>query len=180
MLAPSVWRYFQEGLAPATHRSYDSAVKKFDKFCDSFRVSDPFPVTETLLCSFAAYLGDQGLSSQTMRSYLAGVRNMQLSLGLPDPRDHSSLPILRRVQAGIKRANLGSGTARVRLPVTPRLLRQIKQQLEAIHHKERVAIWAVGCMAFFGCFRLGELLLESTASFDQHRQLAWGDVCGGR
>ena len=168
-LAPSVWRYFQEGLAPATCRSYDSAVKKFDKFCDNFRVTDPFLVTETLPCSFAAYLGDQGLSSKTIRSYLAGV-------GLLDPRDHSSLPILCRVQAGIKRANLGTGTARVRLPVTPQLLRQIKQQLEAIHHNERVVFCAVYCVAFFWCFRLGELLLESTASFDQHRHLAWGDV----
>ena len=151
MLVPSVQRYFQEDLAPATCRSYDSAVKKFDKFCDSFRVSDPFPVTETLLCSFAAYLGDQGLSSQTIRSYLAGVRNMQLSMGLPDPRDHSSLPILRRVQEGIKRANLGSGTARVRLPVTPRLLRQIKQKREwrsgqsAVWHSLDVFGWASYC-----------------------------------
>ena len=31
---------------------------------------------------------------------LAAVRNMQISLGLPDPRDHSSLPMLRGVQAG--------------------------------------------------------------------------------
>ena len=101
---------------------------------------------------------------------------MQHSLGLPDPRDHSSLPILRHVQAGIKHANLGTGTARVRLPVTPQLLWQIKQKLEAIHHNERVVIWAVSCVALFGCFRLGELLLESTASFDQHRHSAWGDV----
>ena len=37
-------------------------------------------------------------------------------------------------------------------------------------------LWAVAASAFFGFFRLGELLLESTASFNPARSLAWGDV----
>ena len=99
-----------------------------------------------------------------------------LNLGLPNLRDQSSLPILKRVQAGIKRARLGTTSAKVRLPVTPPLLRQLRQYLDATAHKERVAMWAICCMAFFGCFRLGELLLESPNSFDQQYQLTWGDV----
>ena len=149
----SVQRNFQEGLASSTRRSYDTAMKTFDTFCSTFQLPDPFPVTETVLCSFAAYLADQGLSLQTVKSYLAGVRNMQLSLGLPDPRDQSSLPILKHVQAGIKRARLRTTPARVRLPVTPPLLRQLRQYLEATAHIDRVEMWAICCMAFFGCFR---------------------------
>ena len=84
-LAPSVQHYFQEGLAPSTRRSYDSARKKFSTFCDRFKVSDPFPVTEHLLCSFAAFMADSNLATQTVKSYLAAIRNTQLSLGLPDP-----------------------------------------------------------------------------------------------
>ena len=133
-------------------------------------------MTEMTLCSFAAYLADQHLSPQTIKSYLAGIRNVQLSLGLPDPRDQSSLPILHRVQTGIRRASLGTTPARVRLPVTPSLLQPLQQYLEATVHEERIVIWVICCAAFFGCFRLGELLLESPASFDQQRHLAWGDV----
>jgi hypothetical protein len=153
-------------------------MKKFHTFCERFQVSDPFPITEGLMCSYAAHLADQGLAPQTIKSYLAGVRNMQLSLGLPDPRDHSSLPILRRVQAGISRARLATGntSAKTRLPITPPILRQIKQSLEASAHQDRVIMWAVCCTAFFGCFRLGELLLDTPPSFDQRRHLAWGDV----
>ena len=175
-LGPSVRRYFQEGLAPATHRSYDTAARRFGSFCERFQLVEPFPVSQTMLCSFAAHLADQGLSPQTIKTYLAGVRNMQLSLGLPDPRDQSSLRMLRRVLAGISRANHGTTSARVRLPVTPSLLRQICHYLEATVHNERVVLWAICCLAFFGCFRLGELLLESPASFDHRRHLAWGDV----
>ena len=126
-----------------------------------------------MLYSFAAYLADQGLSPQTIKSYLPGVRNIQLSLGFPNPRDQASLPILKRVQAGIKRDRLGTTPASVRLPVTPPLLRQLRQYLDATAHKERVAMWAICCMAFFGCFRLGELLLESPNSFDQQYHLTW-------
>ena len=84
-----------------------------------FAVHSPFPVSEQLLCCFAAYLADQGLAPQTGKSYLSAIRSMQISLGLPDPRDQSSLPVLKRVQAGISRARLARGAAvRVRFPIT--------------------------------------------------------------
>ena len=107
LLAGSI--YFQEGLALTTRRSYNSTMKKFSTFCDRFQVSDPFPVTEHLLCSFAAFMADSGFATQTVKSYLAAIRNTQLSLGLPDRREQSLLPILKRVLAGIGRSRLGCG-----------------------------------------------------------------------
>ena len=176
-LAPSVQHYFQEGLAPSTRRSYDSAMKKFSTFCDRFQVSDPFPVTEHLLCSFAAFMADSGLATQTVKSYIAAIRNTQLSLGLPDPREQSSPPILKRVLAGIGRSRLGSGQrSRVCLSVTATLLRDIRRELERSAHLERLVLWAVCCTAFFGFFRLGELLLTRQLYFDSRLHLSWGDM----
>ena len=83
-MAPSVQL---AGLAPFPLKSYHTAMKRFGNFCVKFNVLNPFPVNETLLCSFAAYLADEGLAPQTGKSYLAAVRNMPLSLGLPDPRE---------------------------------------------------------------------------------------------
>ena len=122
-------------------------------------------------------MAEGGLAPQTIKLYLAAVRNAQLSLGLPDPRDKSSLPILKRVQAGISRARLGRGQpSRIRLPVTAKLLRQIRSALEYNDHPEKRLIWAVCCTAFFGFFCLGELLLASGTEFDKTRHLAWGDM----
>ena len=45
----------------------------------------PLPVNEQLLRQFAAFLAQQGLSSQTVKTYLAAIRNLQISLGFPDP-----------------------------------------------------------------------------------------------
>ena len=152
-------------------------MKKFTAFCTTYHILDPFPVTEYLLCAFAAFLADEGLSPQSIKSYLAAVRNTQLSLGLPDPREQSSLPLLKRVQAGISRVRLGrQQAARVRLPITGQVLRQVKAELERSRNPERVTVWAVSCVAFFGFFRLGELLLTSREAFNPRLHLAWGDV----
>ena len=108
---------------------------------------------------------------------MAAIRNTQLSLGLPDPREQSSLPILKRVQAGISRVRLGRGQpSRVRLPITAQVLRRIKGALECSAHPEKELLWAVSCTAFFGFFRLGELLLSSAANFNPRLHLAWGDM----
>ena len=176
-LAPSVHRYFQAGLAPSTHKTYQTAMKRFDTYCTRYSINDPFPVNEMLLCSFAAYLADEGLAPQTIKTYLAALRNTQLSLGLPDPREKSSLPILKRVQAGISRVRLQKGThKRVRLPITIKILRAIHAHLATSSGPDREVFWAIATSAFFGFFRLGELLLPKGTQWDQQCHLSWGDV----
>ena len=153
-LAPSIQHYFDQGLAQSTLKTYNAAMKRFHAFCVKFKLLSPFPVSEYLLCGFAAFLADQGLAPQTAKCYLAAVRNMQLSLGLPDPRDHSSLPMLKRVLAGISRARMSQQVApRVRLPITAPLLARMQVALQQSAHPDRVLIWAVACLAFFGIFR---------------------------
>ena len=152
-------------------------MKRFTTFCAKYNVSDPFPVSEYLLCGFATFLAEDGLAPQSVKSYLAAVRNTQLSLGLPDPREQSTLPVLKRVQLGISRSRLGrQQSSKVRLPITGQVLRRVKAELEQSRHPEGVVLWAVCCVAFFGFFRLGELLLASRDAFNPSLHLAWGDV----
>ena len=99
------------------------------------------------------------LMKALVRRYLAAVRSLQISLGLPDLRDQSSFPMLKRVQAGIQRARALSGSSsRTRLPITAAVLGHIGAQLESSSHSHKELLWAVVCTAFFGFFRLGELL----------------------
>ena len=102
---------------------------------------------------------------------------MQISLGLPDPRQQSALTNLQRVQAGICRAQmLRRSPPRTQLPITASVLLQIKATLQAACDQDKVLIWAVTCTAFFVFVRLGELLLETTTQFRPTVHLAWGDV----
>ena len=176
-MAPSVQNYFNQDLAQSTQKSYSTAMKRFHMFCTKFSLSTPFPLSEYTLCCFAAYLADEGLAPQTAKTYLSAVRNMQLLFGLPDPRDHSSLPMLKRVLAGISRARLSCQiTPRVRLPITGSILTRIHSALLQSSHLDRLLIWAVASLAFFGFFRLGELLVESPEMYNPSTSLSWGDV----
>ena len=125
--------------------------------CTMHGIEDPFPVSERTLCHFAAFLADNGKAHQTIVTYLSALRNAQISMGLPDPRDQSSHPVLKRIHAGIQRT-LAAGSAhprRVRLPVTVPMLRAIRSTLDTASDPERELIWAVASLAFFGFFRLG-------------------------
>ena len=176
-LEDSVQHYFQQGLAPSTQNAYKAATRRFHTFCAKYNVWNPFPVSEKLLCAFVAYLANDGLAPQTCKSYLAAVRNIQLSLGLPDPREQSSLPVLKRVQAGISRARmLRGGQAKLRLPITIQILEGLFDTLMRHPTPENTVIWAIAAVAFFGFFRLGELLLTSGGEFNPAIHLAWGDV----
>ena len=106
-------------------------MKRFATFCELHNIHNLFPLTELLLCYYASYLADQGLAPQTVKAYLAAVRSEQIKLGLPDPRDQSSLSLLKRIQAGINRVQKGQAKQRVRLPITPPILCQIKTHLTA-------------------------------------------------
>ena len=91
----------------------------------------PFSVTERTLCYFAAFLAEKGLAPQTIQCYLLALRNAQLSMGLPDPRDQSSLLLLKRVQTGIKRVRASRGVhhQKIRLPITLTMLESIRKVL---------------------------------------------------
>ncbi len=149
----------------------------FYTFCTQYTIGTPFPVTEMLLCSFAVHLAEQGLAPQTIKGYLSAVRNIQLSLGLPDPREKSSLPVLKRVQAGIQRVRATKGPpSQLRLPITAAVLEQIGAHMRQSNLPQKDMLWAVCCTAFFGFFRLGELLPVSQASISLSTSLMWGDI----
>ncbi|KAL5514951.1 hypothetical protein EMCRGX_G000046 [Ephydatia muelleri] len=102
-------------------------------------------------------LADDGLAPQTIKSYLSAVQSMQLSLRLPPPRDQSSLPILKRVLDGLIRdKSLG--------------------ELDTAASPDSMVYWAIATTAFFGFFRLGELLVEAETLYNSALHLSWGDV----
>ena len=138
-------------------------------------------MTEYLLCCFATYLVDQNLTPQSISTYMylaeAAVCNTQLSLGLPDPQEQSSFPILKTVQRGVSCTCLGHPQAsQVRLPITSQVLCRVKSELERLDHPESWVLWVACCVAFFGFFHFSELLLSACEDFNARLHFTWGDV----
>ena len=104
---------------------------------------------------------------------------MQVVLGLPEPRQFSSLPRLKLVQSGIQRTQLerSPGNTRIRLSITSDILIKIRSHWSQVDPSPTyVMLWAAAVLCFFGFFRSGEITLPSTKAFDQSQHLAWGDI----
>lgn len=104
---------------------------------------------------------------------------MQISLGLPEPKEYSSLPRLRLVQSGIQRTHAQRVPIpkQIRLPITPAILLQLKVYWKG-HCLDYNAtmLWAAATVCFFGFFRAGEITIPTASGFDPTRHLAWGDI----
>ena len=103
---------------------------------------------------------------------------MQISLGLPEPREFSSLPRLRLVQAGIQRMYLQHQTnPKICLPITPTILLQLHRYWSPrATDCDIIMIWGACTTCFFGFFRAGEIMLPNEKLFNVAHHLAWGDV----
>ena len=66
--------------------------------------------------------------------------------------------------------------SRPRLPITVAVMDRIRAYLVQSDHLHKDVVWAICCTAFFGFFRLGELLPESRAQITPAVSLMWGDV----
>ena len=149
-------------------------MHRFYKFCVTYNVTSPFPLSEQLLCTYASYLADQQLASQTIKSYLSALRSWQILLGLSDPREKSSLPVLKRVQAGISRMRATERlSGQDKTPHNSSPLEEDQTGPGQVVKPSRARDLG---RAFVGFFRLGEFLPDSVGSFNESTCLSWGDV----
>ena len=177
-LDQAVQYFCDKGIAESTHKTYQSALRKFAHFCSTFSIVSPFPVSEALLCYYSSFLACENLTPQTIKTYLAALRHTQVVLGLPEPSQLSSLPRLKLVQAGIQRAHaLSQCTSRIRLPITPAILLKLRSYWNSLPTSpDRTVLWAAATICFFGFFRSGEITLPTTSAFDPSMHLSWGDL----
>ena len=126
---------------------------------------------------FAAFLAGQGLRWQTIKSYLAAVRNLHIRAGLPFPGQDESLPRLQLLLRGIRRVASQRPPTRPRLPITPSILRRVGATLKSQEATwDRRMIWAAMNLCFFGFLRSGEICCPSVSHFDPTCHLSPADL----
>ena len=60
-------------------------------------------MSESILCKFVSYLASEGLKHRSIKTYLSGVRYLQIRSGFPDPFHGSHMPRLDYTVRGVKR-----------------------------------------------------------------------------
>ena len=118
MLEESLQEYFTSGLATGTLRAYTSAKKRYMQFCSHFKLA-PLPLTEKTMGLFATYLAAQGLTPQSITSYISAIRHLQIAAGLGALQTEQWAG-LHYVIRGIKHTHAMPNW--VCLPITPNIL----------------------------------------------------------
>ena len=175
-LEGAVLRYYVAGLSTSTHRTYQAAERRYLSFCNSFSIP-ALPATEANLCYFAACLAQQGLTEGSIRTYLSGVRQLQISHGFQDP-NISSMPRLQQIIRGIKVERGKEGLPRrSRLPITPMILRKMKAFWISDHPSfNSTMLWAAAVVTFFSFCRSGETTVEEGSQYDPDVHLSFSNV----
>ncbi len=64
------------------------------------------------------------------------------------------------------------------MPVSLEILTQIKKGLQKMNLKKlsKLSVWALCLVAFWGAFRLGEILAKNKTKFDKFSDLLWKDI----
>ena len=148
-LERTICTLYGQGLAQSTTKAYASGKKRFIDFCMAARL-DPLPLTERTVCLFVAHLAEAGLQPGSVKSYLAAIRHMQISAGLPDPSLTSSFPRLSYMLKGIQRSRATTQSVSCqRLPITPQILAMLRASWNTppVTYDKQL-LWAACCVGF--------------------------------
>ena len=154
---------FVRGLSENSRSAYSAGKRRYLSFCSEAGIT-PLPPTELTLCRFVAYLDSEGLRAQSISGYLSAVRQLSIEAGL-SPLSREVCPQLQYILRGVGRSQAAQRTP-LRLPITPSILLALKSAWESGIVDVPIArlLWAMSVTAFFGCFRIGELMVQNPAS----------------
>ena len=163
-------------LACKTWGTYKSSLNMLNICAEELNVSLAFPLKEGKILSFVAWCINKGNSADTIKSYLAGLTQAHLALGLKAPNFYTKL--VSQVLKGQNNVYAKNKNKQIRLPCTLTVLRLLKAVLAKapIKTDEKIVIWAACCIAFYGAFRMSELLCKKSSSYDPEYTLLKRDV----
>ena len=158
-------RAANNSLGNHTWESYQS-VKPHLRGCQKVcGIKFSFPMSEEHIFVFEAYLLDLNLKSVTINSYLSALRNWHLTRG------HSVTNLRPDVVKALLAGKAHEDAERDReeegrLPVLIEHLVLLRELLpgENLSESEKAAFWCISVLAFFGSFRICEILPKKARS----------------
>jgi hypothetical protein len=168
-----------QSLTRNTWRKYESAWNLFEAFLTDRNLPFNCPIPITQLRQFAVWADyHRHLSPSTIKSYISALSKLQLLLGF-DQVSFNSDAWLKAFFQGTENAKIYEPQKNsTRRAVTFEILTLIGHQITHSGWSEftKSLFWAVSLIAFWGSFRLGELLCTDNSAFDPFSTLLWDDI----
>lgn len=156
-------------LDKSTHSVYGAGLLRFTQYCDSRNVPEHLrmPASEILIAGFATVMAAGKVSQSTLNSWLAGLHFWHTVNGAP----WHGHDMLRTVKNGIAKLVPDCSKRAKRPPVTLEHMHALTKGLDLTNSFDS-AVWAVACIAFWSCCRLGELVIPSRDGFDREKHVS--------
>ena len=134
-----------------------------------------FPWNRTQLLTFITVCSMDGLKFATVQSYLSTVRRAHRLGGFELDTPWEANMLLNSLKKSVHVRDK-------RVAVTPRILLTLKHRIKqsGLSQYNKLMLWAISTMMFFGCLRVGEVLSPSTREFADTtliwERVSWNDI----
>ncbi|XP_071111911.1 integrase/recombinase xerD homolog [Haliotis cracherodii] len=147
-------RLLQRSLAANTWATYQAGTQALQAFRASQNLGDVWPFPTTHLVHFIAHLSVSGHALSTVRTYMTGISTYHRLHSMEDRTGHF---VITKMITGMQKCH---GRQDHRKPITIDLLKVIVNNLQCVCSStyEVRLFKAVYCLAFFGFFRVRELV----------------------
>ena len=168
-------------LTDKTWSSYKTAKRMLATCCRDNNIKKELPITESTTLIFIHWLATvRKLKVGTINNYLAGIRQLHIAKGMPDPniRTETINMIVKGAQNKEARDRLANANT-TRQPITEETMATLKKNLRNWNQSttNQRLIWAVATCLFHGLFRIRELVSDREDEFDPAFTLLTENIC---
>ena len=156
-------------VAANTWKKYKSALNKYSLFCASCTATLTWPIPTQNINGFVMWcLEDAKLQPDTVKAYIFSLSHLQQVMGFGSIAFSKNL-IAKLLIKGSKNWNATYGPIKRRDTVTFIRLKKIRRAIFRTSWTDfnKLAFWCLCLVAFYGSFRLGELMAKKEGKFDK-------------
>jgi hypothetical protein len=156
-------------IAAGTWDKYRSAFNKYVKYCTEHSIQLAWPILNTNVNGFVLWcLSTDKLAPETVKSYIFALSHLQQILGF-GKIPFSQNPIAKLLVKGAQNWKTTHEPQQKRDTITLPRLRKIFETINRSSWSafNKTAIWCLCLTAFYGSFRLGELMAKKQNKFDK-------------
>ena len=170
--------FIRASLAENSWKKHNSAWQCVNSYSMVSGCPITWPMQESFICDFAAWaIKEKGLKPNSVKSYLSSLSVIHDMNGI---KGHCCMtPLVKRVIQGAKNLQMYTAISScTRKVMTLDLLKLIGHEIAKTNWtvNSKQVIWTACVIAYFGSFRLSEILSKNEWSYNETETLLWSDV----